>query len=152
MKGTVQPDSIYMRVVPLKRTSTAIGFWFFNFTLEYLKDCIVLSCFMQKLIQHPEGLDHGCIEFCLPIGWKNPSKCCSILVWIAGYWKSLLSNRNPKNNWFLSRSFKARFGGKDRGLSTCKLWFKQAGGWIHFCMKQLRTLNSYQIFKIKNKK
>jgi hypothetical protein len=28
----------------------------------------------------------------------------------------------------------------------------RAGGWIHFCMKQLRTLNSYQIFKIKNKK
>ncbi len=29
---------------------------------------------------------------------------------------------------------------------------EQAGGWIHFCMKRLRTLNSYQIFKIKNKK
>ncbi len=28
---------------------------------------------------------------------------------------------------------------------------KQAGGWIHFCMKRLRTLNSYQIFKIKIK-
>jgi hypothetical protein len=27
-----------------------------------------------------------------------------------------------------------------------------AGGWSHFCMKRLRTLNSYQIFKIKNKK
>jgi hypothetical protein len=29
---------------------------------------------------------------------------------------------------------------------------EQAGGWIHFCKKRLRTLNSYQIFKIKNKK
>ncbi len=29
---------------------------------------------------------------------------------------------------------------------------KQAGRWIHFCMNQLRTLNSYQIFKIKNEK
>jgi hypothetical protein len=27
----------------------------------------------------------------------------------------------------------------------------QAGGWIKFCLKRLRTLNSYQIFKIKNK-
>ncbi len=43
LKGTVRPDRIYiiyMRVVPLealKRISTAIGFWFFNFTLEFLK-------------------------------------------------------------------------------------------------------------------
>jgi hypothetical protein len=29
---------------------------------------------------------------------------------------------------------------------------EQAGGWIHFCMEQLRTLNSYKIFEIKNKK
>jgi hypothetical protein len=48
--------------------------------------------------------------------------------------------------------FGARFGGKDRGLSTCKLGSKQAEGCIHFCMKQLRTLNSYQIIKIQNKK
>ncbi len=41
---------------------------------------------------------------------------------------------------------------KDHGLSTCKPWSKQAGGWIRFCMKQLRTLNSSQIFKIKIKK
>jgi hypothetical protein len=31
-------------------------------------------------------------------------------------------------------------------LSTCKPWSKQIRGWIHYCM------NSYQIFKIKNKK
>jgi len=29
---------------------------------------------------------------------------------------------------------------------------QQAGGWIHFCIKRLLSLNSYQIFKIKNKK
>jgi hypothetical protein len=34
----------------------------------------------------------------------------------------------------------------------CKPWTEQAGGWIPFCMKRLRTLNSYQIFKIKNRK
>ena len=28
----------------------------------------------------------------------------------------------------------------------------KAEGWIHSCMKRLRTLNSYQIFNIKNKK
>jgi hypothetical protein len=41
VKGTVRPDWICMRVVPLdrpmRRTSTAIGFRFFNFDLEYLK-------------------------------------------------------------------------------------------------------------------
>jgi hypothetical protein len=99
-----------------------------------------------------------CIESCLSIGWrtflewKNPSKCCSILVWIAECWNSLLTKCNPKNNWCLSCIFGARFGGKDYGLSTCKPWSKQAGGWIHFCMKRLRTSNTYQIFKIKNKK
>jgi hypothetical protein len=29
---------------------------------------------------------------------------------------------------------------------------QQAGGWIHFCMKRLITLTSFQIFKIKIKK
>jgi hypothetical protein len=29
---------------------------------------------------------------------------------------------------------------------------EQAGGWIHFCMKQLRTLKSFQIFKTEIKK
>jgi hypothetical protein len=29
---------------------------------------------------------------------------------------------------------------------------EKAGGWIHFCMKRLRTLKSFQIFKIQNKK
>jgi hypothetical protein len=59
-------------------------------------------------------------------------------------------SRNTKNIWCLSHIFGAWFGGNDRGLSTCKLWSKQEGGWIHFWMKRLRILNSYQIFKIKN--
>jgi hypothetical protein len=29
---------------------------------------------------------------------------------------------------------------------------EQAGGWINFCMKQLRTLNSFHIFKSEIKK
>jgi hypothetical protein len=37
--------------------------------------------------------------------------------------------------------FGAHFGGKDRGMSTCNPFSKQEGGWIHFGMKQLRTLN-----------
>jgi hypothetical protein len=33
-----------------------------------------------------------------------------------------------------------------------KPWSQQAGGWIHFCMKWLRTLKSFQIFKIEIEK
>ncbi len=96
-----------------------------------------------------------CIESCLPFGWrtffkwKNLPKCCSILVWIAGCWNFLLTSRNPENNWCLSCIFGAWLSGKDHGLTTCKPWSKQEGGWIHFCMKRLRILNSYKIFKTK---
>ncbi len=37
-------------------------------------------------------------------------------------------SRNPKNTGCLSRIYGARFGEKDRGLSTCKPWTEQAGG------------------------
>ncbi len=57
---------------PLKRTSTAISFYFFNFTLEYF-----------KRLQSSEPLHAKfnpilllvrftvCIECCLPIGWRT---------------------------------------------------------------------------------
>ncbi len=83
-----------------------------------------------------------CIESFLPTGWrtfiwrKNPPKCCTILVRIAGCWSSaniLLTSSNPKSN-----------------LLTLPHLYKplseQAKGWIHFCMKRLRTLKSFQIF------
>ncbi len=75
-----------------------------------------------------------CIESCLHIDgctfiwWKNPPKCSSILVWVVEWWNFLLASRNPKNNWRLSRIYGVRYGEEDRGLSTCKLWTKQAGG------------------------
>ncbi len=132
---------------------------FFNFLISFLniwKDFNVLSCLMKKWIQPPACSDHGLHRILSSyfglhtfIWWKNRPKCCSILVWIAGCWNSLLTSHNPKNNWCLSCILGARFSRKDRGWSTCKPWSRQAGGWIHFCKKQLRTLNSYQIFKIK---
>ncbi len=108
---------------------------------------------MQKWILPPACLDH-CLHRILSSYWlahfylmKKSAK-----VMLAGCWNSLLTSRNPKNNWCLSRIFGAWFGGKDRSSSTCKPWSKQAGSWINLCMKRLRTLNSYQIFNIKNKK
>jgi hypothetical protein len=38
------------------------------------------------------------------------------------------NERNPKNNWCLSRIYGIRFGEKDCGLSTYKPWTEQAGG------------------------
>ncbi len=160
--STVRADWIYMRVVlldrPLKGDEPPIG-WFFNFTLEYLKR-LQSSEPLHAKMNPTSCFHHGCIESCLPIGWctfiwwKNPPKCCFIFVWIAGCWNSLLTSRNPKNNWCLSRIFVARFGGKDHGLSTCKPWSKQVGGWIIFAWRgsELWTLIKYSRSKIKNKK
>jgi hypothetical protein len=38
------------------------------------------------------------------------------------------------------------------GGQDCMQTAEQAGGWIHFCMKRLRTLKSYKIFKSELKK
>ncbi len=90
------------------------------------------------------------------ICWKNPPKGCTILVWIAGCWNSsniLPTSGNPKNNCWLSGIFGALFGGKKyHSFCPYKMWSKQAGGWIHFCMKWLRILKSFQIFKTEIKK
>ncbi len=80
-------------------------------------------------------------------------KKSAALIWFGLRDVGILYSRAViQDNWCLSRIFGARFGRKDCGLSTCKLWSTQAGGWILFFMKRLQTLNSYQIFKIKNQK
>jgi hypothetical protein len=43
----------------LKKTSTAMGFWFLNFGFEYLKDFKVLSRFIQNASNPPTCWDHG---------------------------------------------------------------------------------------------
>ncbi len=134
---------------------------FFNFLISILniwKDFKVLSRFMQKWIQPPLVLITVCIESCLSIGWctfnlrKNLSKRCLIFIWICGTLEFFTQELQSKEQLMTLPHFWSTVGGKDRGLSTCKQWSKQLGGWINFCKKQLRTLNSYQIFKIKKKK
>ncbi len=41
---------------------------------------------------------------------------------------------------------------KDRSLSTYNPWTEQAGDWVQFCMKRLRTLKLFQIFSTEIKK
>ncbi len=87
--------------------------------------------------------------------WSELYGKASILVRIAGCWYSsniLLSSRNPKTNWCLSRIYGVRFGGKDRGLSTSNLDPNKQEDWIQFCMKRLRTLKSFKIFNSEIKK
>ncbi len=76
---------------------------------------------------------------------KNSAQS-SAIFWLGlrGCWNSLLTSRNPKNNWCLSCIFGARFDGKDRGLRTCKLWSRQAGGWIHYCI--LKGTQDWEFF------
>jgi hypothetical protein len=153
-----------MRVVlldrPWKRHQPLKIFNFLISLLNIWKDCKVgPSCLqvMQKKFNLLLIRITDCIESCLSIlagallfDEKIRQSAALFLVWIARWLNSLLTSLNPKKNWCLSRIFETRFPGKDHGLSTCKPWSERAGGWIHFCTKQLRTLNSYQIFKIKN--
>ncbi len=94
-----------------------------------------------------------CIEFCLPIGWhtfilwKNPPKSYSIFVWIAEWWNSLSSSRNPKNKWYLSHIYGVWFGEKDRGLSTCKPWSEHAGGFDSILQE---AAQDFEVFILKS--
>ncbi len=140
LKGTVRPDWICMRVVPLesplKGHQPLHVFDFLISVLNIWNNFKVLSHFMQNWTQPPACSVHG-LHRMLPsywlawrtfIWWKNPPKCSSILVWVAEWWNFLPASRNPKNNWCLSRIYGIRFGEKDCGLSTCKPWTEQAGG------------------------
>jgi hypothetical protein len=94
----------------LKRTSTAISFKFFNYTLEYL-----------KRLQSSEPL-HAKI---------NPTSCLSFLFdekirqSASLFWFGLRNVRILYSQAVIQRClsciFGAPFGGKDGGLSTCKL-------------------------------
>ncbi len=138
IKGTVRPDWICMRVVPLE--SPLKGYhplYVFDFLISVLNiwnNFKVLSRFMQNWTQPPACSVHG-LHRMLSSYWlahfhlmKNPPKCSSILFWVAVWWNFLPVSRNPKNNWCLSRIYGIRFGEKDHGLSTYKPWTEQAGG------------------------
>jgi hypothetical protein len=149
-----------MRVVPLESPLKDINrymfliFLFQYWILKQLQSSELLhaklnptSCLFGSRIT-------GCIEPCLSIGWhtviwwKNPPKWRSILVLIAEWCNSLLTSRNPKNNWCLSRIYGARFGEKDLGLSTaCKPWSEQAGGledFLHLAAHNFEVLSNIQ--------
>jgi hypothetical protein len=60
----------------------------------------------------------------------------------------------PQSNWYLSCIFGARFGKKDRGLSTCKPWTEQAGGleaFLHEVAQNFEVVLNIQDQKLKIK-
>ncbi len=153
-KGTFQPDWICMRVVSLESSLKGHQpLYVLNFLfliLNIWKDFKVMSHFMQKLIQAPACSDHG-LHRILSSYWLAhfylAPKSYFILVWIAEWWNSLPSCRNPKNNWYLSHIFGARFGEKNSSLSTCKPWSKQAGGleaFLHEAAQNLEVVSKIQ--------
>ncbi len=164
IKGTVRPDWIYMRVVPLDRPwkghQPLQVFDFFNFThlIEKTSKFWAASCKNESNLLLVRIM--VCRESCLPIGWctfiwwKNPPKCCSVLVWIAGCWNSLLTSRNPKNNWCLSRIL------EHGSVEKIAIWAhsnrdpnKQKVGFIFaWSGSELWTLKQYSRSKIKNQK
>ncbi len=60
---------------------------------------------------------------------------------------NLPASRNPKNYWYLSRIFGARFSEKYRGLSTFKPWTEQAGGleaFLHEAAQNFKVVLNFQ--------
>ncbi len=110
---------------------------------------------MQKGIQPPacsvHGLHRTLFSYWLA-HWENPSKSSSILVRVAEWWIFYLQAE-------IQRTIDVSPAFMEYGV------MKKIAAWAHathepnkqedwrpFCMERLRTLNSSQIFKIKNKK
>ncbi len=99
-----------------------------------------------------------CRESCLPIGWltfiwwKNPPKC--MLLYFGLDWRdvgilysqAITQRTNDVSPAFLEHVWRkrSRFKHMQTVIQTSRKF--------NSCMKRLRTLNSYHIFKIKNKK
>jgi hypothetical protein len=80
---------------------------------------------------------------------KKFAKVLQYFVWIVGCWNSLKYfsyKLSSKCKMYISHItvFGDWFGGKDYSLCTYNLSAKEVGWLDRFCMKQLRTLNSYQ--------
>jgi hypothetical protein len=67
----------------------------------------------------------------------------SIVLWITACEKRIPTSCNPKQN----RAANAPVNRK-AGFYADRDVIEQAGGWIHFCMKQLRTLKSFQNIQV----
>ncbi len=80
---------------------------------------------------------------------KNARKV-SIVLWITAREWRIPTSRNPNQNraalWLIFSSNRSAPANRKTGFYE-KLLSEQAGGWIQFCMKRLRTSKSFQIFK-----
>ncbi len=134
-KGTVRPDWIWMRVVPLdsplKGHQPLRVFDFLISVLNIWNNFKVLSRFMQNWTQTPSCSDHG-LHKILSSYWLAHcyliKKSTKVALYLGVDCGMMDTSRNPKNNWCLSRIYGIPFGEKDHGLSTCKPWSEQAGG------------------------
>ncbi len=115
VKGTVQTDWICTRVVPLESPLKGHQpLLVLNFLISLLNIWNNSNFWAASCKIEPNLLlvrITVCIESCLHIEWRtviwweNPPKCSSFLVRIAEWCNSLLSSRNPNDNWYLSPAF-----------------------------------------------
>ncbi len=137
IKGYVWPDWFCSRVVPLDRPWKEhqplyvffiflFPFWIFEKTSKFWAAPYKTESNLQLVRMTV------CIESFLPIGWgmfiwwKNLPKCCTILVWIAECWNSVLTSVIQRPI-VVSRISGDRFGGKDCGLWPYNPWYQQVG-------------------------
>jgi hypothetical protein len=130
-------------VVPLERPwkehQLLYVFDFFNSLLNISKDFEVLSRFMQKKIQPPAYLNYGLHRIFFSYWLAHfylMKKSAKVLLYFGLYCGMLkfftLKPQSKEQLMSLPNFFGARFGEKDRGLSTCKPWSEQAGGFEAF--------------------
>ncbi len=74
--------------------------------------------------------------------WGNLPKCCSI--WFGLRYDGILYSWAVIQRTIALLHFWAQVRRKRSQFEHMLPWPEQAGGWGHFCMKRLRTLNSYQ--------
>jgi len=93
-KGTVQPDWICMRVVPLKKPGkwTATGFWFFNFDLEFW------AASYKNASNPPICWDHGLIVTNRPPKMRESQQLVFGLRFVRRIFEKSLTSRSPNQN------------------------------------------------------
>jgi hypothetical protein len=144
----------------LKRTSTAVGFLFYIFDLEYLIRVQSSETLYAKMnpISCLFGSRFACAQtaiFSAEPSSKNAGET-PVVLWITAREYRIPTSRNPNQNRAALRQI---FSSNKSVPANRKTGFyancdpnKQEVGFIVNCMKRLRTLKYFQIFKSEIKK
>ncbi len=149
----------------MKRTSTVIGFDFLTLILSNWKVFKVLSRLIQKASIPLSYSAHGLYVHkpkSIPPNRSPKMRESQQLFFglrlVRKIIEETLKSRNPNQNsatlWRIFSSNKSDPANRNKGFYMYKPWSEQAKGWIHFCMKRLRTQicsNMLKYAKVKQK-